>query len=490
MLVISILVSGFTHTANAQLQAGGVSKEGSWYVGEGLKKGDQFSYNLCHVYYKDCTQFKIDFWVEGSEKVGTEDQWKLQVVVYDGGKVHKGTINLGKVAAEPIGSTKNLIPYAAAFKSSLSWLSAYATADTQGLTGKGPKKFSMPSWGKIGNIGGEQIIPGSEEKVAVPAGMFDTVRVTWKTGGKVNNVYIVDEFPFPVKADTYAHVAEGVPPQEYRFELLDYERNVTMNPFEKIKDTGIDAFGSNCPRVTDDFTQVSKNTNTNTMIINLKYSPKNPKQGCPMDMIIDFKRKVNQEEFENEVHYDILVVKPTSSGIPEVLRSLAEEDNRNSFFTTSGQVRTSIDLKESGKTTYAIFVKGTGPETKPDPAKIGFITFDVDVQAGTINQKPESTTKPTPSSGELSIPSWIKITAKFWATDKITDKDFVTGIQYLIKNKIVKVPLGKLTDSKTNMIPDWVKKSAGSWADGKITDNEFANGLQFLISNGIIKLKS
>ena len=73
---------------------------------------------------------------------------------------------------------------------------------------------------------------------------------------------------------------------------------------------------------------------------------------------------------------------------------------------------------------------------------------------------------------------------------KITDKDFVKGIQYLIKNKIVKVPLGKLTDSKTNMIPDWVKKSAGSWADGKITDNEFANGLQFLISNGIIKLKS
>ena len=75
-----MLVSGFTHAANAQLQAGGVSKEGSWYVGEGLKKGDQFSYNLCHVYYKDCTQFKIDFWVEGTEKVGSEDQWKLQEI--------------------------------------------------------------------------------------------------------------------------------------------------------------------------------------------------------------------------------------------------------------------------------------------------------------------------------------------------------------------------------------------------------------------------
>ena len=486
LLAISLIASGLSHSASAQVQAGGVNKEGSWYVGEGLKKGDQYSYNLCHVYYKDCTQFKIDFWVEGSEKVGSEDQWKLQVVVYDGGKVHKGTINVGKIAAEPIGSTKNLIPYAAAFKSSLSWLSAYATADTEGLTGKGPKKWNMPSWGKIGNIGGEQIIPGSEEKVAVPAGMFDTVRVTWKTGGKVNNVWIVDNFPFPVKADTYAHVAEGVPPQEYRFELLDFQRDVTKNPFEKIKDTGAASIDKSCPTPTDEFASATKNTNTNTMIISVKYSPKSPKQGCTMDMIIDFKRKVNQEEFENEVHYDILVVEPVSSGIPKVLRSLADEDKRNSFFTTGGQVRTTINIKEAGKTTYAIFVKGTGPETAPDPAKIGYITFDVSVQAGTGTTTPE-TPKDTTST---VIPSWIKTNAKFWAEGKITDKDFVSGIQYLINQKIIKIPTTSASGTQSDVIPAWVKSAAGFWAEGKTTDKDFVNGLQYLITNGIIKLKS
>ena len=33
---------------------------GSWYVGEGLKQGDQFSYQVCHVDYKECADFDND----------------------------------------------------------------------------------------------------------------------------------------------------------------------------------------------------------------------------------------------------------------------------------------------------------------------------------------------------------------------------------------------------------------------------------------------
>lgn len=485
LLAISLISSGLVQGASAQVQAGGVNKPGSWFVGEGLKKGDQFSYSLCHVYYKDCTKFQIDFWVEGDQQVGSETQWHLQTVVYDGGKIYKGTINLGKIAAEPIGSSKNMVPYAAAFKSSLSWLSAYATGDIKDSTGKGPKKFSQPSWGKIGNIGGEQIVPGSEEKIAVPDGIFDTVRITWKTGGKVNNVWIVDEFPFPVKADTYAHVAEGVPPQEYRFELLEYQQNVKTNPFSNIKGNDETIKDLNCPAITDQFAFATKNTNTNTMIIGVKYSPQKPKQGCPMDMIIDFKRKVNQEEFENEVHYDILVVEMTADGA-KPLRSLANEEKRDAFFTTGGQVRTTIDIKESGKTTYAVYVSGTGPEVAPDSAKAGYITFDVDVQSGTSITPP----KDIPPKGEIVIPSWIKSNAQFWADGKITDKDFVSGLQYLINQKIIKIPSSTTASAKSDTIPAWVKDAAKFWAQGQTTDKDFVNGIQYLITNGIIKLKS
>jgi len=37
-------------------------------------------------------------------------------------------------------------------------------------------------------------------------------------------------------------------------------------------------------------------------------------------------------------------------------------------------------------------------------------------------------------------------------------------------------------------IPDWVKNTAGWWADGQIDDNAFVSGIQYLIKEGIIKV--
>ena len=37
-------------------------------------------------------------------------------------------------------------------------------------------------------------------------------------------------------------------------------------------------------------------------------------------------------------------------------------------------------------------------------------------------------------------------------------------------------------------IPDWIKSNAGWWADGQIDDNSFVSGIQWLISNGIMKI--
>ena len=36
------------------------------------------------------------------------------------------------------------------------------------------------------------------------------------------------------------------------------------------------------------------------------------------------------------------------------------------------------------------------------------------------------------------------------------------------------------------IIPDWIKSNAKLWIDGKITDNDFLSGIEFLIKNGII----
>lgn len=478
LVAVVISTSAFSQSAFAQFQGGGVDKPGSWYVGEGLQKGDFFSYSLCYINYKDCSQFQIDFWIEDLVQVGSEEQWKVQTVVYEGKKIFKGTMNLGKIAPEPTSSTGGLTEFAAAFKSSIVWLSAYATADPTASSIKGPKQFSAPSWGKIGNIGGEQIIPTSIETVAVPEGVFDTVLVTWKTGGKLNRVWVVDDFPFPVKADTYAHVAEGIPPQEYRFELLNYEKNVINNPFVNIKATEDLQKELGCP-TNYDYTNIKKATNTSTLLVEVTYGPPNPKKGCDIELIINFKRLVRESEYEYQIHYDIMTVEQTASGlVPK--RSIAEEDGRSTLFTTAGQVRRSILLTESGPTKFAIFVHGAGPEASiPNPSKAGFITFDVNIQ--------ESTT----TTPQINIPSWIKNNAKWWSEGTIGDNDFVQGIQYLINQKIIKIPPttpGSSTGS--NVIPEWIKRSAGWWADGTITDTDFVQGIQYLITNGIIKLKS
>lgn len=45
-------------------------------------------------------------------------------------------------------------------------------------------------------------------------------------------------------------------------------------------------------------------------------------------------------------------------------------------------------------------------------------------------------------------------------------------------------------NTETTVIPTWIKNNAGWWADGKIGDNDFVQGIQFLIKEGIMKIKS
>jgi hypothetical protein len=37
-------------------------------------------------------------------------------------------------------------------------------------------------------------------------------------------------------------------------------------------------------------------------------------------------------------------------------------------------------------------------------------------------------------------------------------------------------------------IPAWIKNNAGWWRDGLISDSEFVSGIQWLVSNGIMKV--
>jgi len=89
---------------------------------------------------------------------------------------------------------------------------------------------------------------------------------------------------------------------------------------------------------------------------------------------------------------------------------------------------------------------------------------------------------------ENTIPSWIKNNAGWWADNKINDKDFISGIEHLIENKIIKVSTYVTKKNFSDVIPSWIKNNAAWWSSGKISDSDFLTGIEYLIENGIINV--
>ena len=90
------------------------------------------------------------------------------------------------------------------------------------------------------------------------------------------------------------------------------------------------------------------------------------------------------------------------------------------------------------------------------------------------------------AQSQYDIPSWIKNNAGWWADGSIDDTEFVSGIQYLIKEGIMTIPQTQSGQSINQEIPSWIKNTAEFWAEDKISDREFISALQFLVEKGIV----
>ena len=115
-----------------------------------------------------------------------------------------------------------------------------------------------------------------------------------------------------------------------------------------------------------------------------------------------------------------------------------------------------------------------------------------------ITSEPEEPTQIDPPSLELDagpaettqIPDWVRGNAEWWAQGAIGDSDFVSGLQYLIKEGIMTIPETAKAQGGgvTEGIPVWIKNTADWWAQGLITDNDFVKGIQYLVAQGIIEI--
>ena len=100
------------------------------------------------------------------------------------------------------------------------------------------------------------------------------------------------------------------------------------------------------------------------------------------------------------------------------------------------------------------------------------------------------------SVAQDAIPSWIKNNAGWWADDKIDDFTFAQGVGFLIKSKIIEIhDLPTTSDGEISIendisIPSWIKNNAEWWADDSISDSDFLHGIKFLVETNIIQFQS
>ena len=485
VILTGIGFSNLSYGQDAQT-SNGVNIDGTWYLGEGLKKGDYFEYSLCEINLNDCSPITLKIWIKGEIQNVSETLWDAKVLVNDDDKVIKGSLGLGKTTPEPIIFDDELSDYAIASRSSLMWLSAFATANENDRI-HGPQEFRASTWGDLGPVGGgtnAHLNPNRVETIDTPMGVVDAIVLGWY-GSNDNEITIVDNFPFPIKAITYAGINVENAPIMYQFDLLNYKESINDDPFKDIQETIQKEELLDCSTKFFDYESGRISTNTYSMMIQYNYSPETPIEGCNIDWKINFISKYNDMEILDQIHYDIWVVDENGNK----LRSYAQEIGKNNLFNEFGQVHHLIPVNEkAGLVRYAIFVHGTGAEQEnPDVSMAGYAIIEINVEKNPLLEKFNEVNNDV-KTNIVEIPEWIKNNAGWWAEGIIDDEAFVNGIQYLVKEKIIQISsITQESSSENNKIPEWIKNNAGWWAEGIIDDEAFVNGIQYLIEHGIIQ---
>jgi hypothetical protein len=78
---------------------------------------------------------------------------------------------------------------------------------------------------------------------------------------------------------------------------------------------------------------------------------------------------------------------------------------------------------------------------------------------------------------ESNIPTWIKNNAGWWADDAIDDSSYAQGIQFLMKEGLLK------PTTLPDEFPSYLKTDAKNWSDGTISDKEYLLKLESWIDS-------
>lgn len=213
-LVTSILLFGTVSMMN-----NAYAQTPVWYPGEGVRQDMYVKYRIEHFDFNQRQPYVMTLYFQQQDQDGN---WIVPTYVETDGRVLQGTLKLSDTMSPLLGGEvpQEMRPFISGYQSSLIWLDAFTSISA-------PLSLTAGSWGKIASIGGSEVRPTGTQQVTFEAAeslcgsnSCDATLVSWHKGVD-SNVWVVNEFPFPVKAETFADVTTPPAPIQYRFELLE-----------------------------------------------------------------------------------------------------------------------------------------------------------------------------------------------------------------------------------------------------------------------------
>ena len=97
------------------------------------------------------------------------------------------------------------------------------------------------------------------------------------------------------------------------------------------------------------------------------------------------------------------------------------------------------------------------------------------------------------------VPSWVQSTAKFWVDKDVSDREFTDALGFLVKEKIIDVnvepqeenkqedPSTLMTEKEESKVPEWIGQTTKWWIEGQVPEDQFLEGIKWMIKNKIIR---
>ena len=160
--------------------------------------------------------------------------------------------------------------------------------------------------------------------------------------------------------------------------------------------------------------------------------------------------------------------------LPELQRNY---NLKSTILNSDGMTIRTDGTNFGGQNTFNFHIYAKGGLWKPGNYRILVEIAKSVAQTDIVINPVQDKSRPIQSGNH--IPVWIKNTARYWAEGKISDSEFSQAIQYLIQNRVLKIPYFYSINLNSQSIIGWIKGGASMWANGKMSDDEFVNVIKY-----------